>query len=296
VAKRLNGETQDVPNAPIWTFAHVLEAAGDRPADVAGTPAKKNYSQRLSENFALLMANRLRSEDKLFQAILPNPDGTGQESKSVSGANKKLKKTDVRHSTRDSGLELLVSIKTLNFKNSKTDKRNNQLVVGRYTKNMVRNDHALRAEAMEHHERFPYAVLVAIFLIPADSCDDGNVDISSFAHAILTFNPRAGRLHPTDPKELFERFFIGLYDHSGDHAGEIAFYDVMNTRPPRRGRPKPETLLSIEELVGQVMKTYGVRNRRYVEWAEDADVAIPTLEISPDEVDEIAEENSDDEE
>src|SRR4051794_5121674 len=100
------------------TFADVLASAGKRPLDADPTTAKKNYSQRLSENFALLLANRLRAADKLFQDILPNPDGTGQESKSTSGANKKLKKTDVRHSTRDSGLEFLASIKTLNFKNS----------------------------------------------------------------------------------------------------------------------------------------------------------------------------------
>src|SRR6185437_10709264 len=193
-----------VRESTMQTFSDVLSAAGTRPLDTAPTTAKKNYSQRLSEGFALLMANKLRTADPIFRDILPSADGRGQESRSVSGANKKLKKTDVRYSTRDGGLELLASIKTLNFKNSKIDRKSRQLVVGRYTKNMVRNDHELRAEAMEHHERFPYAVLAAIFLIPADSCDDGVQEISSFAHAILTFRPRAGRVYPTDPRELFE--------------------------------------------------------------------------------------------
>ncbi|HWE98174.1 MAG TPA: hypothetical protein VG248_00075 [Caulobacteraceae bacterium] len=265
------------------TFADVLAAAGERPLDAETTAAKKNYSQRLSENFALLMANKLRGSNNSFREILPYADGTGQESRSISGAHKKLKKTDVRHSTRDGGLELLVSVKTLNFKNSKTDKKTGQLQVGRYTKNMVRNDHELRAEAMEHHERFPYAVLVAMFLIPADSCEDGISDISSFAHAILTFRPRAGRIHPADPRELFERFFIGLYEHSGPYEGRIGFYDVMTNRPPRRGRPS--ALLSLDEAVGEALKSFGVRNRRYVEWADDDSVAIPALEAPPEEAD-----------
>jgi hypothetical protein len=270
------------------TFIDVLSAAGARPSDNEEVTEKKNYSQRVSENFALLMANRLRAADRIFNGVLPNPDGTGQESKSASGANKKLKKTDVRHSTRDSGLELLMSIKSLNFRNTKKEKTSGNIVVGRYTKNMVRNDHELRAEAMEHHERFPYAVLVAVFLIPADACGDGVTDISSFAHAILTFRPRSGRNHPSDPKELFERFFIGLYDYDGDRAGEIGFYDVMTPHPPRRGVPK--RLYSLEEMIGEVVKTYGIRNRRYVEWEKDED-AIPVLEASPEEVDEAAEEN-----
>ena len=138
------------PSAPAaTTFSDVLLAAGKRPLDEDATAKKKNYSQRLSENFAVLVANKLRATGS-FNGILPHADGTGQESKSVSGAHKKLKKTDVRYGTYDGGLELLASIKTLNFKNSRIEK--GVLKVGRYTKNMVRNDHELRAEAMEHRK------------------------------------------------------------------------------------------------------------------------------------------------
>jgi hypothetical protein len=295
VAKRRIGGNLNAQTRGTSNFKEVLEAAGVRPVDAADTTEKKNYSQRLSENFAVLMANRLRAEHARFQGILPNPDGTGQESRSVGGSNKKLKKTDVRYSTRDSGLELLVSIKTLNFKNSKKDRESGEVTVGRYTKNMVRNDHELRAEAMEHHERFPYAVLIGVFLIPSDSCDDGIADISSFAHAILTFRQRTGRNLPTDPKELFERFFIGLYEHSGDLAGEIIFYDVTSDHPPRRGLPRLEAQLSLDALVGQVIKTYGVRNRTYIEWAGDEDIAIPALEDPPDETDDADSDGLEDE-
>jgi hypothetical protein len=116
--------------------------------------------------------------------------------------------------------------------------------------------------------------------MPIDSCDDGAADISSFAHAILTFRPRAGRKLPTDPDQLFERFFIGLYEHDGPSAGEIGFYDVTTERPPRRGRPG--NLMSLDEMIGEVIKAYGIRNRRYMEWA-DEDGLLPDLESSPEE-------------
>ena len=262
--------------APTVTeFSHALEAAGVKPHDTAETGDKRSYSQRLSESFAVLVAHKLRATGS-FPDVLPNADGTGRESRSASGAHKRFKKTDVRYSTRDSGLELLVSIKTLNFRNSK--KVAGEIVVTRYTKNMVRNDHELRAEAMEHHERFPYAVLVALFLIPADSCDDGTHDVSSFAHAILTFRHRGGRMYPTDPDQLFERFFIGLYEPSGPRQGEIGFYDVLTPRPPRRGRPN--RLLTLDQTMAEVIKSYGIRNSRYVEWADEGDM--PVLEAPPE--------------
>jgi len=77
---------------------------------------------------------------------------------------------------------------------------------------------------MDHHERFPYAVLIGVFFIPIDACDDGTNDKSSFAHAVMTFRPRAGRADTSDPAAKFERFFIGLYDandSSGTHVGRL---------------------------------------------------------------------------
>ena len=59
-----------------------------------------------------------------FKGILPNPDGSGQESKARTG--KGLKKLDVNYSTVELGLGLGVSIKTIHFRDPKTC---------RYTKN-----------------------------------------------------------------------------------------------------------------------------------------------------------------
>jgi hypothetical protein len=274
------------PSYPtVETFLDALDQAEPRPddADDAGK-LKKNYAERLSNKLAVLVANRMRATGE-FPGILPNPDGSGRETGAASGAAKKLKKTDVRFSTFDTGLELLVSIKTYSFRDWRKDKKTGQVVLGRYTKNMVRNDHELRAEAMDHHERHPYAVLVALFFLPMRACDDAGSDKSSFAHAIMTFRQRAGRVQPTDPHQLFERFFVGLYELDEENRGAVWFFDVTD-RPPRRGRPRRQDpakgearrgLLTLDEMIGEVVKTYGIRNRRYIEWADDDLDAAPEL-------------------
>jgi len=272
----------------IQTFQDALRHAGVRPADNAARDLKKNYSERLSNAIAVLLASKLRATGR-FKSILPLPDGSGRETGSASGSNKKIKKTDVRYATSDTGLELLVSIKPLNFRAAKKDRATGRLTIGRYTKNMVRNDHELRAEAMDHHERFPYAVLVAVFFIPVDACDDGASDKSSFAHAVMTFRPRAGRADTSDPAAKFERFFIGLYDADDASGTNVGFFDVL-TPPPRRGRPpwpneepdpaRGERLLTLDQVIAEIAREYGIRNRTYIRWADEkpTDASLPDLE------------------
>lgn len=96
------------------------------------------------------------------------------------------------------GCEFL-DLKTYSFRDPRKDK-SGQVVLGRYTKNVVGNDHELRAEAMDHHERHPLAVLIGLFFLPLRACDDVGNDKSSFAHSIMTFRPRAGRALPADPQ------------------------------------------------------------------------------------------------
>ncbi len=272
-------KSESTPLGPAGTFSDALERAGARPVDHDKTTAKKNYSERLSNTIAVVVADHLRKD---FPEILPKPDGSGRETRVAAGAHKKFKKTDVRFSSHDAGLELLVSIKTLSFRNT-SKKKDGTLVIGRYTKNMVRNDHELRAEAMEVHERFPYVVLIGMFFLPFDACDDGkDPNISSFAHSILTLRQRAGRMLPTDPLQLFERLFVGLYEHSGPQRGEVRFFDVASP-PPRRGRPKPTSLLTLDQVAAEVVKAFGIRNRRYIEWADEPSTAEVSLVSAPEE-------------
>jgi hypothetical protein len=267
------------------SFREVLDEVEPRPADDAAQAPKKNYAEWFSNRIAVWIASQLRATGS-FPGMLPNADGSGRETRVASGVAKKPKKTDVRFSTHDTGLELLVSVKTLSFRDTRKDKKTGTVVLGRYTKNMVRNDHELRAEAMDLHERFPYAVLVGALFLPMRACEDGKDDKSSFAHAVMTLRHRAGRVRPTDPHQLFERMFIGLYDQDEPRRGDVAFFDVMS-RPPRRGRPTAD-LLSAETFVLEIAKAYGIRNRRYMEWADEAPgVTAPLLERQPeDEADE----------
>ena len=76
---------------------------------------------------------------------------------------------------------------------------------------------------------------------------------------------------------------------------EIWFFDVMD-KPPKRGRPpridppagEPRRgLLTLEEMITEIVKTYGIRNRRYIEWAEAEE---KTPDLAPAEDEEVEEE------
>ena len=138
-----------------------IEWAGDYAELKIGSTAaeKKNFAEALSRSLAQRFADSLRST---FPTILPRPDGSGQESKARTG--KGLKKLDVNYSTVELGLGLGVSIKTINFRDARSN---------RYTKNFTRADNEFRAEAADYHQRQPYSVLCAAFLLPLDACDDG---------------------------------------------------------------------------------------------------------------------------
>lgn len=262
---------------PIESFLDALNAADPRPDAFAKREPKKAYSERLSNRIAVLIANRLRAIKQFKGEILPAPDGSGREKPVPSGSFNKPKKTDVNYSTL-SGLELLVSIKTLGFRDVLTDKKKGEQRLGRYTKNMVRNDHELRAEAMDFHERYPFAVLAALFFIPRDACDDGEDDNkSSFAHAVMTFRTRAGRGRPDEPAQMFELFYIGLYDWEGENRGRVRFFDVMDA-PKKRGAPSK--LVELDAVINRVVQVYGLRNRLYIPWEEDT-VSGGTPELSP---------------
>jgi hypothetical protein len=188
------------------------------------------------------------------------PSETGDFQESAARTAKGVKKLDVNYSTPELGLGLGVSIKTLNFR----DPQNK-----RYTKNYTRIDNELRAEAMDYHTRQPFAVMVGVVFLPADACDDGSEKStpSSFGSAVQCFRYRAGRRLPTDDCELFERVYVGLYEHAGAQRGDVNFFDV-ETSPPKRGRPKAD-LFSLDELIRRITNEYDLRNAPPFKWADE---------------------------
>jgi hypothetical protein len=230
-----------------------LDLADPRPA--TGSQAqKKNYAERLSRAIATVVANALRQD---FPGITPDAEGRRQEA--PARTSKGLKKLDVNYSTSELGLGLGVSIKTINF----PDKGSS-----RYTKNFTRADNELRAEAKDYHERQPYAVLVGVVFLPLEACLDGKTAASSFGQAVRIFRHRANRKNPKNEQELFERVFVGLYEHEGDRRGEIVLFDVMD-KPPKRGAPTLPPGLTFSQFVREVVTTYDGRNKPPFEWADD---------------------------
>lgn len=214
---------------------------------------KKNFAEKLSRELAQVLADALRAR---FQGITPTADGRQHERRTRS--SKGVKKLDVNYSTADLGLGLGVSIKTLNSVDEAS---------GRYTKNFTRIDNELRAEAKDYHERQPFAVMTAIIFLPSAACIDGSESTpSSFGGAVQKFRHRAGRQHPRDEHELFERIFVACYEADGKHYGDTWFFDVT-VPPPRTGLPVMNSRLSFEQVLAEITRTYEDRNEPPDVWA-----------------------------
>lgn len=233
---------------PVHTVADALGVVGPKQG-----VNKKNWSEAFSRALAIVFANVLRTT---FVGISPFEDGRHQER--LAPTNRGFKKLDVGYSTEELGLSLGVSIKSINFKDEGTK---------RYTKNYSRNDCELRAEAMDYHRRQPFAVLAGVLMLPLDSCDDAGKnphDESSFAAAVRYFKRRSGRVIPDGDADLFELFFVGLYDENQSAGGHDFFVDVSDP-PPQKGRPlrrpfvapaPPYLDLSLEEVAERIKAKY----------------------------------------
>ena len=242
----------------VKTIREALERAAPRP-DTGTATEKKNYAERLSRHLATCFANALRPA---FPGIMPTEQGEQQEAPARTA--KGLKKLDVNYSTPQLGLALGVSLKSINFRDKSTR---------RYTKNYSRNDNELRAEATDYHQRQPYAVLAGILFLPIDACDDAGqgtqeeAGVSSFGAAVRFFRTRGGRMLPRDDIELFERFYVALYEPAGARMGETVFFDVLRP-PPKNRRPRADEVLSFAQVVTDITTVYDLRNNPPFRWAD----------------------------
>jgi len=253
----------------IRTLREVLVAAEPRPPDSATDPTlrhklseeKRTYATRFADKMAICIANGLRER---FPGVLPDESGRGVESpaQSVRGP----KKLDVNYSTPQLGLGFGISLKSVHFR----EKANRG-----YIHNMKRNDEELRTEASGYHQRQPYAVMVAVVFLPSDACDDASPrHPSSFGSWVKYLRPLSQRHAAHDDIARYERVFIGLYARSGER---MDFFDVEQA-PPRTGRPA--RLLSYNEFLDEIEKTYLRRNSSEFEWAEGT---VETDEPPPEE-------------
>lgn len=201
-----------------------------------------------------------------FPDVLPTAGGDRHESR-ARGAHG-AKKLDVNASTPEYGLALGLSIKTLNFPDSKKSK-SGKTTSGRYTKNLGRIANELRAEAMDYHVRQPFAVMVAIVFLPIESCDDGDRDASSFGRAVQTYRPYSGRAGFADNPQAFEQFFVALYSlDEHERCTTVEFFDVQDA-PPRARRPRKGETRDFDSAIAKILAAFDARNEPPFEWAPD---------------------------
>jgi hypothetical protein len=212
---------------------------------------KKNYAQYLSNELALLIASRLRPSYKKAR-VTPKADGTGQEFS--IGAKIDSKKTDVGVWDDAAGLILGVSIKTYTFRDFHGAKDDKPAHLGRYVRNVKRNDMELRDEADVLHRRQPYSVLFGLFFLPLDACWDGINGHSSFAHVVFTLRKRTGRQSADAVRpDQFEKIFVGLFSDDGG----VGFFDVENAPPANQ---PPREVLALAELISVMRGEVVIRN------------------------------------
>lgn len=181
-----------------------LRSIGARPPETARQADKKRYSERLSQALANAFAEELRQRG--MASARPAPpgllDASGAERRMSGGIG--AKKVDVSWATEESGLLLGISVKSINFRDTRT---------GNYQKNLTNRRGDMLFEAVTLHRRFPYAVLAGFFVLDAGAAEDGTLRRqSTFQNAHHRLRLFTGRADPGGREEQYERLYIVLFE------------------------------------------------------------------------------------
>lgn len=216
-----------------------FQKVGPRPGKQADRNTKKRYSELLSQELARTVAAELRALG--FAGCLPVPGGPS-EKRFEGGLGSK--KVDVSLSDEAHGLLLAVSIKSINFPP--------------YRKNLRNRAGDLCTECITLHMRFPYAVVVALFVMPVEASKNGaegaagrRARESTVKAACRIFASLSGRLDPSDPPEKFEHFAILLY---GPRGTEVVLLD-----------PASGEAVTWQQLCQQIKYTFLRRNPHWLD-------------------------------
>ena len=224
-----------------------LSGLGSKPPDSANQSVKKRYSERLSGAVALAIADELRQRG-LKEARPASPgelDTSGAERRMAGGLG--AKKVDVTWATEEAGLILAISIKTINFRDSRTNN---------FQKNLVNRRGDMLMEAVTLHRRFPYAVLGAFFIFDKEAQNDQTGRRkSTFMNAHARLRLFTGRNDPAGRDEQFERFYLMLLDVSSDTA-PVRSFEVG----------KAETPIQLSEILDELLRIAAERNPDFYEF------------------------------
>jgi hypothetical protein len=190
-------------------------AAGQLPAQDSPQAKKKRYSEVLSRNLAVEVAEGLRAVG--FPNVKPLREGPGE--KAFEGGLGP-KKVDVSYSNEQHGLLLAVSIKTI--------------TAAPFGKNLKNRFSDLCTEAITLHLRFPYSVVCALFAFPAEADKDltEGRTLSTFQRAAKLLATVSGRKEYTDPSEKFEDISLMLFQPvlPGGEKPKVQLFDAGSTR------------------------------------------------------------------
>jgi hypothetical protein len=198
--------------------AEALKSLPAKPDDQAPQSVKKRYSEQVSATVALAFAAELQQRG-LREARPTAPgevDASGAERRMAGGIG--AKKVDVTWATEESGLVLGFSIKTINFRDKKTNN---------FQKNLTNRRGDMLFEAVTLHRRFPYAVLGGFLFLDKDAATDGTKKRSStFMNAHTRMRLFSGRVDPAGRDEQYERLFILLLDAAPPFTGTVRAFEA----------------------------------------------------------------------
>lgn len=227
-----------------------LRALPPKPADDAKQSDKKRYSELISQTVALAFAEELRLRG--LQGARPTEPGD----EDTSGAERRMaggigaKRVDVTWATDESGLLLGISIKTINFRDSRTKN---------FQKNLTNRRGDMLFEAVTLHRRFPYAVLAGFLFLDKAASEDGTDRRSStFENAHTRLRLFTGREDPAGRDEQYERLYILLVDAAPPFAGKVQVFAAGAFDKP----------LTLEGIFDELVRLVAERNSDFYECVE----------------------------
>ncbi|MFN2383855.1 MAG: hypothetical protein ABR559_06270, partial [Gemmatimonadota bacterium] len=155
----------------------------------------------------------------------------------------------VTWTTTESGLVFASSIKSINFRDTKSNN---------FQKNLTNRRGDMLFEAVTLHRRFPYSVLTGfLFLDHGAETDNTGQRRSTFLNAHARLRLFSGRNDPADRDEQYERLFIVLVDANP----ETPTFRITSVG-------KPEADLELGVIFDDVVELVAARNPDFYEVLE----------------------------
>lgn len=217
-----------------------------KPPDTATRASKKRYSEQVSQVIAAAFAEELRQRGlKEARPALPGALGTsGAERRMAGGIG--AKRVDVTWATEQSGLLLGISVKSINFRDAKTNN---------FQKNLINRRGDMLIEAVTLHRRFPYAVLAGFIFLDKEAANDSTIKRrSTFENAHNRLRLFTGREDPAGRDEQYEQMYILLLDANPFNSSLLAH---------RVGDPTTE--LPLERIFDELLSLVAARNPDFYE-------------------------------